>query len=286
MSEASLGSAGGPEGTGHEPPARSPGVEGRTVTAYTTVEELLRDRISSALGGWRGALESALPTVAFVVFWTITSALRPTLIASVGALLVLGLVRVVRHETVRFIGYAAVAVAIAAFFALRSGKAQDAFLPGLLQSAAVGLAFLISNLVRWPIFGFLISAGDPELLEASERLKASGRKGAPQDEESLARAAQDEDVLKEAFVGWRRHAGIVSVASRLGWVFVGLYVLRLGVMVPLYLTGQVTALGITKIVLGWPAYLLAVLVMGLVILRGHTPLERPDHPGHPGHPES
>jgi len=251
-------------------------VPGRTVTAYTTVEELLRDRISGALGGWRGALESALPTLAFVVVWTITSDVRLTLVASVGVLLVLALVRLARHETVRFIGYAAVAVAIAAFFALRSGKAQDAFLPGLLQSAAVGLLFLVSNLVRWPIFGFLISAGDPELLEASERLKASGRKGAPQDEESLARAAQDEDVLKEAFLGWRRHSGIVSVASRLGWVFVGLYVLRLGVMVPLYLGGQVTALGITKIVLGWPAYLLAVLVMGLVILRGHTPLERPE----------
>ncbi len=277
MSEASLGSAGGHEGTGGEQAPRLPGAQGRTVTAYTTVEELLRDRISGALGGWRGALESALPTVGFVVVWTITSDVRLTLVASVGVLLVLAVVRLARHETVRFIGYAAVAVAIAAFFALRSGKAQDAFLPGLLQSAAVGLIFLISNLVRWPIFGFLISAGDPELLEASERLKASGRrKGVPQDAESLARAAQDEDVLKEAFIGWRRHSGIVSVASRLGWVFVGLYVLRLGVMVPLYLAGQVTALGITKIVLGWPAYLLAVLVMGLVILRGHTPLERPE----------
>jgi len=48
------GSAGGPEGTGHEPPAHPPGVQARTVTAYTTVEELLRDRISGALGGWRG----------------------------------------------------------------------------------------------------------------------------------------------------------------------------------------------------------------------------------------
>lgn len=262
MSEASLG------------PADS-GREARTVTAYTTVEELLRDRISGAIGGWRGALESALPTAAFVVVWTVTAELRPTLIASVGALLVLALVRLGRHETLRFVGYAAVAVAIAAFFALRSGKAQDAFLPGLLQSGAVGLLFLVTNLVRWPIFGFLISAGDPELLAASERLKASGRKGAPEDEDSLALAAQDEAILKEAFVGWRRHSGIVSVATRLGWVFVGLYVLRLGVMVPLYLAGQVTALGISKIVLGWPAYLLAVLVMVLVILRGRTPLERP-----------
>lgn len=246
------------------------------MTAYTTVEELLRDRISGALGGWRGALESAFPTIAFVVVWTVTKELRPTLLASVGALLVLAVLRLARKETIRFIGYAAVAVAIAAFFALRSGKAEDAYLPGIIQSAAVGLLFLVANLARWPVFGFLIAAGDPELVEASQRLKESGRKNAPQDEVSLARAAQDEEVLKEAFLGWRRHSGIVAVASRLGWVFVALYVVRLGIMVPLYLAGQVTALGIAKIVLGWPAYLLAVLVMVLVILRGHTPLERPE----------
>jgi len=51
---------------------------------------------------------------------------------------------------------------------------------------------------------------------------------------------------------------------------------RLAVMVPLYLTGQVAALGVAKIVLGWPAYLLAVLVIGLLLLRGHTPLDDPD----------
>ena len=53
-------------------------------------------------------------------------------------------------------------------------------------------------------------------------------------------------------------------------------VVRLAVMVPLYLTGQVTALGAAKIVLGWPAYLLAVLVIGLLLLRGRTPLDDPD----------
>ena len=40
--------------------------------AYVTVEELLRARLSAAIGGWRGALESAVPTIAFVVLWTVT----------------------------------------------------------------------------------------------------------------------------------------------------------------------------------------------------------------------
>ena len=46
-------------------------------------------------------------------------------------------------------------------------------------------------------------------------------------------------------------------------------------MVPLYLAGEVSALGVAKIVLGSPAYPVAVAVMGLVVLRGHTPYDQP-----------
>ena len=45
--------------------------------SYVTVEELLRARLSAAIGGWRGALESAIPTIAFVVIWTVTQEVRP-----------------------------------------------------------------------------------------------------------------------------------------------------------------------------------------------------------------
>ena len=233
--------------------------------AYVTVEELLRARLSAAIGGWRGALESAIPTIAFVVIWTVTQEVRPAVIAAGAALVVLAVLRLLRKETLRFLLYAAVAVAVAAFFALRSGRAEDAFLPGMIQTAAVGL-----------VFTFLIAAADPELSEATERLKASSKKGAPQDPESVAQAEADEAVVSELLTGWRRHEGVVRVASRVGWVIVVLDIIRLAVMVPLYLGGQVAALGIAKIALGWPAYLLAVLVIGLLLLKGNTPLDDPD----------
>jgi len=242
---------------------------------WVTVEELLRARLSTAIGGWRGAVESALPTVAFVLVWTLRQDVRSAVVAAGVALVVLGGLRLARKETLRFLGYAAVGVAVAAFFALRSGKAEDAFLPGMIQTAAFGVAMLAANLVRWPLFGFLIAGGDPELVAASDRLKTGGKKGSAQDEQARARAAADEAAVKEAFTGWRRHPGIVSVASRLGWVIVALDAVRLLIMVPLYLAGEVAALGIAKILLGWPAYLLAVVVMGLILVRGHTPLAEP-----------
>ena len=72
---------------------------------------------------------------------------------------------------------------------------------------------------------------------------------------------------------WRRHDGIVTVASRLGWIMVGLAVVRLSIQVPLYLNAQVEALGVAKLLLGWPAYLIAVGLGALLLMRGRTPLD-------------
>ena len=77
---------------------------------------------------------------------------------------------------------------------------QDAFLPGILASAGCGAAALVSVIARWPVVGFLVAAGDP-------------------------RVADDP-------LGWRRDRGLVRVCQRLTMVLVGLYVLRVAVMLP------------------------------------------------------
>ncbi len=81
---------------------------------------------------------------------------------------------------------------------------------------------------------------------------------------------------------WRRVPGIVSVSTKLTWVLVGMYAVRLSVLVPLYLSGQVTALGVSRLALGWPLYLGAIAVMASILVRGHTPLDADDRtPGSP-----
>lgn len=209
---------------------------------YETVEDLLRDKLSEAIGGWRGAVESAVPTLAFALTWSVTQELRTSLLVAGACVVVFLLGRLVQRQDPRFIVYAAVGIGISAFFALRSGKAEDAFLPGMLQNAGLLVLLLVTNLVRWPLFGFVVGVAEPE-------------------------------AFAEDPTWWRRHRGIVTVAMRLAWVLIALNVVRLAIMVPLYLAEQVAALGVAKVVLGWPAYLLAITAMGAILVRGHTPID-------------
>jgi len=214
-------------------------------TAHT-VESLIRERLSSALGGARGSFETALPTVAFVGAWVWRHDVRSAVIASAAVVAILLVVRLAMRQTPRYVLSAVFATAVAAFFALRSGRAEAAFLPGILTSAAWGAGSLLSVLVRWPLVGFIVAAGDP-------------------------RMAQDP-------AAWRRDSGLVRVCQRLTMVLVALYAVRVVVMFPLYLAGQVELLGVTKIVLGWPAYLCALAVMGMLLVRGNTPLTASEPP--------
>ena len=108
------------------------GRDGGVVADAHTVESLIRERLSSALGGARGSFETALPTVAFVVAWAFTHEITIAVGASVAIVLTLLVVRLATRQTPRYVLAAVFATAIAAFFALRSGKAEAAFLPGIL----------------------------------------------------------------------------------------------------------------------------------------------------------
>lgn len=69
---------------------------------------------------------------------------------------------------------------------------------------------------------------------------------------------------------------MVRVCSRLTWVLVALFVVRVAIMLPLYLAGEVAWLGVAKVALGWPAYLGAIVIMGFLLASGSTPLSNPE----------
>jgi hypothetical protein len=219
---------------------------GRLPDGATTVEEVVRHRLAEGVGGLRGSIEAALPTVCFIIGWTATKRLPVSLAAAAGCVLLALVVRLVQRQTPKYALSSLFALGLAAFFALRSGRAEDAFLPGILYSCAMLAVSLVSVVTRWPMVGFVVGAAHPE--------------------DPLA---------------WRRHGGIVRLCQRLTLVLAGLYAVRAGVMLPLYLAGQVALLGVAKIVLGWPLYLAAVAAVGAILLRGRTPLDDPATAGLP-----
>lgn len=204
-----------------------------------TVEEVIRHKLSEALGGKRGMAEGAIPTLGFTVTYVISSELKLALLVG-AALAVVGLViRIAQRQPVQFVVNSMVGIGIAAVFALRSGKAEDVFLPGIIYNAAYAAVMTLSVLARWPVVGLMIGSVTGEL------------------------------------TSWRQDPGIVRLCSRLTWLLVLPCAIRVAVQYPLYLAGEVGWLGASKIVLGWPLQVAALSAMALVLARGRTPLREP-----------
>ncbi len=205
--------------------------------AHTTVEEAVRAQLAKALGGTRGVLEAAVPTIGFTVAWIATNQLKLSLGIGAGLAIVLLVVRLAQKSTVQFVLNSIFGIAIAAFFALRSGKAADAFLPGIVYNAAYAAAMFASIVVRWPVVGFIIGSvtGDP--------------------------------------TAWHRDRDIVRLCSRLTWLLLIPCLVRVAVQYPLYLAGHVGWLGASKVLLGWPLQVAALAAMAWLLARGRTPMD-------------
>ncbi len=192
------------------------------------------------LGGRRGALESALPSVVFVVVYLLSGPeLGLALVAALLTAALLAAARLVRHEKpVRVVGGLA-GVAIAAVVAARTGNAVDYFLPSLLANLASALIWAASILARWPLLGVIIGF-------------AIGQKTA-----------------------WRQDPDLLRAYGRASWIWAGSFLVRAAVNTPLYLTDNVLGLGISRVVLGWPFVLLVIAASWWMIRRSLPP----DHPG-------
>lgn len=187
----------------------------------------------TAVGGPQGIADSSLPALAFVIAYTVGGneiGLAAWVAIGVGALM--AAVRILRREPLQFVLAGFVGVALAAFIADRTGRAEDFFLPGLLLNAAYATAYLVSIAIRWPLLGLILGP-----------LTGEG-------------------------TAWRKDPERLRLYTRASWIWVGVFSLRLGVQLPLYLAGAVLALGIAKTALGLPIFLVAIWLSYLVLRDG------------------
>lgn len=192
----------------------------------------------NALGGPQGIADSSLPALAFVVTYTVGGndlGLAAWVAVGLGALM--ALIRIARRETLQFALAGFAGVAIAAFVANRTGRAEDFFLPGLLFNAAYATAYLVSIAIRWPLLGVILGP-----------ITGEG-------------------------MSWRQDPERARLYTRASWVWVGVFSLRLAVQLPLYLAGAVLALGIAKTAMGLPIFLVGIWLSYLILRDDSQPPE-------------
>lgn len=124
------------------------------------LRETYRQQMLTSIGGWQGALITAVPTAVFVVV-NVTTALRPALIAAVATALALAGYRFARKQSTQQALSGLFGVVVAAFIASRTGEARGYFLLGIWTSFLYAVPFAVSVLFRRPLVGLLWEFLDP-----------------------------------------------------------------------------------------------------------------------------
>ncbi|MDG4837469.1 DUF3159 domain-containing protein [Micromonospora sp. WMMD967] len=200
--------------------AAQPEIDPQDDESLPTIAEQMADQ----LGGWRGLVESSIPVVVFVLA-NIIGELRPAVIASVSVALLIAGVRLAQRRPIRHAVNGLFGVGVGAAIAWRTGDERDFYLPGILYGIGYGVALLISAAIRQPLVGWIWSV-----------LVAKGRSE------------------------WRDDPKLVRTFTQLTVLWGVVWLAKVGVQAGLYLAHQDTALGVARLVLGYPPYALLLLI--------------------------
>lgn len=223
----------------------------------TTVEALVRRQLSESLGGPRGMLEAALPTLLFTAIWLTTKELQWALVISLTGAAALLVIRLVQRGTTQFVLNALFGIAIGWLFvwmAARGGGSENEqalafFLPGIIWSSVYSVGLAASCLTRWPLVGFMLGSvtGDP--------------------------------------LAWHQNPQVVTLCVRLTWLLGAPGIVGVLLQGPVWLGGWSGAIGASTAVLvlsalrfglGWPLRIGAFAAMTWLLARNKTPLRRED----------
>ena len=181
-----------------------------------------KELLSKAIGGWRGLVDSGLPSMLFILIFVFQQNLNNALIAALILGGILLLIRLFERKPLTQVISGFVGLSISVLITWRTKDASNFFLTGIITNAVYGFALLVSVLIRKPLIGYLVGSlvGDTS--------------------------------------GWLKHPLLVRAYTIVTWLWVGVFGLRLVVQIPLYLNDSVALLGSVKIFMGWPLYLFSV----------------------------
>lgn len=184
-----------------------------------------------AIGGWRGIVESVLPSFAFLVLQTTTKNLLLSIGVSVGIAVLFTAIRLISRTPASAALGGLIATGAAAALSLWTGRAQDNFVWGFITNGVYGSALLVSALLGWSLIGL-----------AAGYLMGEG-------------------------TAWRDNPRKRRVFFWLAIAWAGLFVARLAVQLPLYFIygPDIAALGTFKLIMGLPLFAPMIAVTWLAV---------------------
>jgi hypothetical protein len=188
-----------------------------------------RDRIVNALGGKKGLFDSGIPALVFLIIFNIRDNVRDAAFVALALSALITVIRLIKREKLQNAISGVVGVLICYLLVRSTGRAEDFYLPGLFINAGYGALYLLTNLAGWPIIGVVLGP-----------------------------------LLGEDF-HWRKVPERKRVYLLAGWLWVGLFLSRLAVQLPLYLAGNVNALGLARLIMGYPLFIACAWATWLVI---------------------
>jgi hypothetical protein len=191
-----------------------------------------------AFGGVRGMVETVVPGLVFVTIFTINKNLHWSAIAALAVSLVLVVVRLAMRDTVKHAFSGVFGVAFGVVFAMMTGNAKDFYLPGMLYTLGLGLAYIITTLAGVPLIGLMLG---------------------PVFRENLS---------------WRtRNPGRKKAYAKASWAW-GLILLgKCAILFPLYWWADTTKFGWVLVALKVPPFLLAVWLTWVFLAKAPPPID-------------
>jgi hypothetical protein len=166
----------------------------------------------------RALVDTTVAPVAFVIVYAIAHSVNAAAAVAVGIGVVVMLERLIRRRPVVNAVSGLFGTGLAAFIAVRSGKAETYFVPKMLYQVALAVVFAGSALVRRPLTGYIIAA------------------------------------LYRAEPGWAELPAVRRVMTEYTLAWSLLFGLRGGVYAILIAAGHVGALAVASIAMGLPAF--------------------------------
>ncbi|MEO6943193.1 MAG: DUF3159 domain-containing protein [Lacisediminihabitans sp.] len=183
----------------------------------------------AAIGGVRGLIESILPGLGFLVVYSVTRSLLPSVLFPLALSVLFVVARLISRSAPSQAFVGVLGIAISAVFAIITGKPEDNFLPGIIINVTSVVVLLVSLVIRWPLIGIIVG------------------------------------FLTSEGTAWRDDRAKARVLIIATWLWVALFACRLVVEVPLYLAGETEWLAAAKLILGVPLYAGVVWVTWLLV---------------------